>query len=125
MSYYTTYEITIEKIDPETFMPTWDKTRLMTPDNSEVPADLVEKIHDLCGEDLEFDHINAFYGCAKWYEWQKDLTTLSKEYPEFMFTVDGSGEDCPDFWICWIVNGKAQYEQKALTHAPFDPEKLQ
>lgn len=123
MSYYTTFEITIERIDPKTFAPTWDKNVLKTPSNSEVPGQLVDKIQNLC-EDLEFDQIATLYGYAKWYDWREELVELSKQYPEFMFTVDGAGEDFPDAWICWIVNGRSQYTTKKMVHDPFDPEKF-
>ena len=110
MSYYTNYEITVEKIDPETFTPTWPVTRHKMPDNSEIPDELADAMCTLC-EELEFDRIDAFSGYAKWYDWEEDLKELSKQYPEFMFTVEGAGEDSFDFWICWIVNVKSQYEQ--------------
>ena len=123
MGYYTTFEVTIEKIDPKTFKPTWNINEIKRPDNGEIPDELVDKMHELC-EDLDFDRIDTFYGFAKWYDWQDELKELSKKYPDLMFTVNGSGEDTPDFWICWIVNGKSQLERKELTHEPFDPKKL-
>lgn len=123
MGYYSTFEITVEKVDPETFTPTWPVAKHKMPDNSEVPPGLVDEMHGIC-EDLEFDRIDTFYGYAKWYDWEDDLKKLSERYPDFMFTVNGDGEDSPDYWICWIVNGKSQYEQKELTHEPFDPAKL-
>ena len=123
MGYYTAFEVTIEKIDPKTFTPTWPKDQHKMPDNSEIPEELADRMHEIC-EDLEFDRIDAFTGFAKWYDWEEELKELSKDYPEFMFTVEGSGEDAPDFWICWIINGKSQFERKELMHEPFNPKKL-
>lgn len=42
----------------------------------------------------------------KWYQWEEDLTALSKTYPGLLFVLEGRGEESYDIWKAWARNGK-------------------
>ena len=42
----------------------------------------------------------------KWYDHEKDMTTLSEEFPNILFILEGVGEEFPDAWRKWFYNGK-------------------
>ena len=42
----------------------------------------------------------------KWYDHEDDMITLSKEFPNILFVLDGVGEEFPDTWRKWFHNGK-------------------
>lgn len=42
----------------------------------------------------------------KWYNHEKDMIALSKEYPNILFILEGIGETFPDAWRKWFYNGK-------------------
>ena len=44
----------------------------------------------------------------KWYSHKEDMIVLSKEYPDYIFIVDGVGEEFPDAWRMWVKNGIAE-----------------
>ncbi|QGH76408.1 hypothetical protein SEA_DAUBENSKI_104 [Streptomyces phage Daubenski] len=48
----------------------------------------------------------------KWYEWEKDMKQLSKEWPNVLFILDGDGEETGDLWRAWFRNG-AMYKLEA------------
>ena len=41
----------------------------------------------------------------KWYDHEADMITLSKEFPNILFVLDGVGEEFPDAWRKWFYNG--------------------
>lgn len=53
----------------------------------------------LCGEDM------------KWYDWEHDMSALSRAYPDYGFILSGVGEEYDDRWIAYIKNGSVQFEQ--------------
>ena len=57
----------------------------------------------------------------KWYECDKDMTELSKQFPEYTFVLEGDGEEKQDWWIHWWENGY-QSGSEAEIIAPQGPE---
>ena len=43
---------------------------------------------------------------TKWYEWENDMSIVSKKFPHILFTVEGIGEESGDIWQCFICNGQ-------------------
>ncbi len=48
---------------------------------------------------------DCFGDTMKWYHHEEDMTTLSKEYPNILFVLEGIGEEFPDAWRKWFYNG--------------------
>lgn len=44
----------------------------------------------------------------KWYDHEEDMTTLSKEFPNILFVLEGVGEEFPDAWRKWFYNGTVE-----------------
>jgi hypothetical protein len=42
----------------------------------------------------------------KWYDWNDDLASISKDYPNLLFSLEGEGEESGDIWKAWARNGK-------------------
>ena len=75
---------------------------------------------------------NAFYALTekgtrndscKWHNVRDELLAFSKEYPEFLFTLDTIGEE-HDFYRNYFLNGKVQDSEVVITYEEFSPTKL-
>lgn len=121
MSYYTSYNIEIQEVNPVTHLPTMPPPPAASHDIT--PPDVITTIETSSGTVI-YEDFNSFSGLAKWYDWQTDLIKLSKKHPNLLFIVEGTGESADDMWICWITNGMLQHEPKQITFNPYDPGKL-
>ena len=62
---------------------------------------------------------------AKWYNRSQDMTIISRQFPDTLFTVRGWGEEHDDVWVEYWTNGKVQREVMPEWTPPlFDPDKL-
>lgn len=53
-----------------------------------------------------------------------ELITLSRAFPEVLFTLHGSGEEPEDLWITYFLDGLTQEAPATVTYPPFDPQAL-
>jgi antitoxin component YwqK of YwqJK toxin-antitoxin module len=60
----------------------------------------------------------------KWYDFHEEMIAFSKEYPNWLFTLSGEGEESGDIWKAYYVNGKYQQEKAKIVFDPFDMQKL-
>ena len=60
----------------------------------------------------------------KWYEHDSDMLELSMQYPDYIFVLNGIGEDNfmddPDMWKSYYVNGKMQTTYAQIYYEPID-----
>lgn len=61
----------------------------------------------------------------KWYECDYDMLELSKQFPNELFILKGSGEEQGDLWINYYKNGKRQTCVAKITFDEFDENKLE
>lgn len=61
---------------------------------------------------------------TKWYDHQKDMRAFSKKHPEVLFTLEGIGEEQPDVWVEYYMNGKMQKVVAKVTFEPFNESLL-
>lgn len=66
----------------------------------------------------------AFEDTTKWYDYDKDMKLVSKNYPGVLFTLSGEGEESGDIWKSYYWNGKSQFTRATLVFEEFNPEKL-
>ena len=52
---------------------------------------------------------------VKWYDCEKDMTTISKIFPDTTFIVSGDGEESGDIWKRWFKDGKSKYAKADMT----------
>lgn len=61
---------------------------------------------------------------TKWYDHEKDMREISKQYPDVIFQLNGEGEESGDIWVKYFVNGKMQVAKAKITFDDFDKKKL-
>jgi len=61
---------------------------------------------------------------VKWYDHEKNMKSLSKEYPSLLFTLSGKGEENGDIWRKYFFNGKMQKATAQITFEKYDSRKL-
>ena len=60
----------------------------------------------------------------KWYEHDTDMLKLSKLFPDYVFILEGQGEEHPDMWITYYCDGHMQHCPATITYDDFDPRKM-
>lgn len=45
--------------------------------------------------------------CCKWYDYESELTDLSKSFPNLVFCLTGEGEEQGDVWTQYFYNGNS------------------
>ncbi len=61
---------------------------------------------------------------VKWYDHEKEMAWLSKQFQNEIFVLTGEGEDNYDTWQKYFCNGKMQVCHAIITFPKFDPNKL-
>lgn len=121
MGYYTTFEIsTKENKYPITDIVTYMQRKQKKYDwFYPFEYNFDDYIEDDCIEDFEL------YGeQAKWYEFDKEMKTLSRQFPDTVFCLYGEGEESRDVWYRYYKNGKLQYCPAKIAFDEYDESKL-
>ena len=51
---------------------------------------------------------NMFEESIKWYDHEKDMLAVSKQFPDVTFFLTGTGEESTDLWAQWFKNGEVK-----------------
>lgn len=105
MGYYTFYSLEARKVtDKEKF----DSIVKALQDKGLLPTET-----GLCsvfnvGEYYKDDSAAYFtaYDECKWYDCEKDMIDISKQFPDVVFQLSGDGEERDDMWREYFKNGK-------------------
>ena len=62
---------------------------------------------------------------SKWYDHEKDMLEMSKEFPEIVFCLHGEGETNEDLWYKYFKNGKIQRCRAKIVYDEYDEAKLE
>lgn len=120
MGYYTYYNVSMRPadnhgvVDDETLAVVEDKAARILADKLGI-----EGVDD---KKMIFDDI--FYEELKWYDCDDDMVELSKEFPEYVFTVYGEGEERDDNWVAFYYKGEMWIGQAVLVWPEFDADDL-
>lgn len=60
----------------------------------------------------------------KWYDFEKDMTSLSKKYPDVLFLLEGKGEESEDIWKAYFKDGYAQIVRARMVFDNFSVEEF-
>lgn len=60
-----------------------------------------------------------------WYDHIKDLTKLSKKYPDLIFRLMGAGDSNEDLWHHYFKDGKSQICEAKITFDEYNPDLLE
>lgn len=110
MGYYTDFDIMAEPMNGDL--------------SKDGYAEIWERLEEI--SDYTFDGYGAgaeLYD-AKWYDYHKDMTKLSEEFPDVKFTVEGEGEEKGDQWKRYYVAGKYQHANVKIIFDNFDMNKM-
>lgn len=61
---------------------------------------------------------------TSWYDHEKDVAALSKNYPGLVFVLYGVGEQNDDMWYKYFHNGKVQLCPARISFAKYNESKL-
>ncbi len=59
-----------------------------------------------------------------WSDHEDDLLSISRKYPDILFTLSGEGEDKGDLWKKYFKNGLVQTTHAEIIYESFDENKL-
>lgn len=85
MGYYTDYGLSIEN-------------------GYHVQDEIEKRLEEISGYALEVGYVMN----GKWYDHDKDMIQLSKEFPDVTFYLEGNGEEQGDVWKAIFKNGKSK-----------------
>jgi hypothetical protein len=111
MGYFTAYNLLVKDINTGSIAD---------------PVDLIKQLESRYGVCDVFKDDGTWDNHSKWYDCEKDMTDFSLLYPNYLFELNGIGEDREDIWRAWFLNGKKQKEMATvtITHGSFDMDKL-
>ena len=104
MGYYTWYTLEV----------------LKDPDNQE--DQFWEKLDSFTGFATDFKKFGGSE--AKWYNWEADMTILSKKFPKMLFILEGNGEEALDIWRAHFCNGQCNYREIQTYWEEFNSEEF-
>ena len=99
MGYYTKFELHAYGVESK------------SPISEEREEEIAAKLWEITSGSERYTPRNfedCFGDTMKWYHHEEDMTTLSKEYPNILFVLEGIGEEFPDAWRKWFYNGTVE-----------------
>jgi len=102
MGYYTDFKLSSKDTDIESFI------------------DLIKDATDY----TFYIHNGSLTLNGKWYEWKEHMISFSKRFPNYLFKLEGEGEESGDIWVAYFKNGKIQLCRAMITFEDFDEAKL-
>lgn len=79
-----------------------------------------ESLDELLGNSYSKDFIDYGVCDLKWYDWEDNMKTLSKKFPQMLIQLEGEGEELLDIWIATFCNGECNYREIQTYWEPFD-----
>lgn len=106
MGYYTDFKVTVTTSKGERLSSAYNDDALKILEE----ASNGYKFYNY-GEDGVF-HLSD----AKWYKWEENMETLSanKSYKDWVFVVDGEGEESGDIWRAIFSNGEGRIQKAKI-----------
>lgn len=125
MGYYTDYSLSISG---------WTVTNGVFKETpiKDVPKERIDALKREIEKMQVFEYVSMVLGLnygvawvnAKWYDHDEDMLALSCRFPDFFFTLNGSGEGQGDLWSTYYCNGKMQECRAEIVWPKFDYEEL-
>jgi len=106
MGYYISYSMTMENATPQQKEAIIQRLK----DKGIIPWALDEDLNP--------------YDSVTWYDEEKNMAVLSKDFPTVHFMVHGKGEEQGDIWDHHYLGGKIQRCEAKIVIPKFDPSKL-
>ena len=75
------------------------------------------------GEDMSCEYV--LEESCKWYDYNDGMIKFSEKFPNYVFLLEGEGEETDDHWYKYYMNGKVQDVTPPKADVlPFDINKL-
>lgn len=88
-------------------------------------ADVIWMLRNQCEEaKYALSESGTTREACKWYNHQKDMKSFSKENPNWLMMLEGSGEEPSDLWRKYYLNGLEQVSKAKIVFEEFDEGKL-
>lgn len=120
MGYHTCYDLHVSNLQYNT-ADAYTKS-------SSIPDIVCRQLEEYIEERGFFDPCgdcgSGWSTVAKWYDWEGDMITMSKTFPEVLFELHGVGDDSEDLWFAYFYQGKVQHCPAKIIYDDFDPKKL-
>lgn len=84
----------------------------------------IEEIQDAIEKKSEYTFYSGVASDVKWYDWHDHCSEVSEEFPAYLITIEGDGEEQGDQWKAYFLNGKSQVCKAVMTFEEFDESKL-
>ncbi len=68
-----------------------------------------------------FDEDGSSLDFLNWDEFEEDMIALSQQHPDFIFILDGEGQEGSDMWRMYFHNGQVQMCPAVITYPRFNP----
>lgn len=121
MGYETMYSLEFNKIDKENKCVINEYTREDYTIENEIAKKIVICLNydeDDFGENPCIEEVLS--EPYKWYDWEDDMRKISLEYPDYIFTMYGEGEDRDDNWKACIYQGKIEIVKAEIVYPEID-----
>lgn len=82
---------------------------------------MLEDPKEIISERVGYD---PFEESCKWYDHDKDMVAVSRDFPDTLFELSGEGEESGDIWKKYFLNGKVQVAKAKIIFEEFDVKKL-
>lgn len=118
MGYYTLHELRVRKPGKD---QAWSQEEL----DELINALTEKKIMGYALTDVYKDNpVLDIYGSeeVKWYDHDKDMVEISRQFPDYTFQLRGDGEETDDFWLSYYKNGEYEYCPAVLKYE--EPTKI-
>lgn len=111
MGYYTDYKLNVLQKHPNGH--DWATATLLSHSKYNELGNAFAKI---TGEDEKWFWrlINGDADDCKWYEHDEHMAALSQEFPDFLFLLEGRGEEQGDVWKTYYRNRKIAHYKAEL-----------
>lgn len=83
--------------------------------------EVIRAIEDSSGYGKSSD---GHYSQIKWYDWNKNMLTVSLLFPEEILMISGEGEEQGDIWEAYFKNGKSKTIHPKIIFPEFDESML-
>jgi hypothetical protein len=95
----------------------YDTTYTITVEPAQYNAAVRQRIAEVSGYGDDVTDPDYGFTC-KWYEHENDMRAVSAEFPFALITVMGAGEEQPDLWCMYCVNGVTEKVEAEITYPP-------
>jgi len=120
MGYYTYYNVSMRPADNHGVVD----YKAIADVEDKAARILAQKLGIKGLDDKKMIFDDLFYEEMKWYDCDDDMVELSKEFPEYVFTVYGEGEERDDNWKAYYYKGKMWIGQAELVWPDYEADDL-